>query len=259
MKRSTWKTLLFTLIVIAAITFPAVSAAQINSRLYLPVVIKGDPPEPTLPPLPSPTATPEPGPTPPPTSEVAVLSSTAFVPYQGSSSLYIAGEIINNTSSNVRFVKIHATLRDANGNVVDSDYTYSDIDILIPEMKSPFMVLLWDPPAWSSYELSVTWSTTYEHPHALEILNHTTYFDSFDAFHVVGEIRNQYDTERSYIKAFVTLYDTNGQVIGVDYSYTNPHTLAPGQAASFDVDVYFWAGKPDRNLVGGYALQVLDD
>lgn len=68
------------------------------------------------------------------------------MPYVGSSSLYIVGEILNNTGSNVRSVRINATLRNAAGNVVDSDYTYSMIDTVPSGITSPFRVLFSDPP-----------------------------------------------------------------------------------------------------------------
>jgi len=190
---------------------------------------------------------------------VHVVSSNAFVPYAGSSSLYIVGEVHNTTSSNVQFVRINATLRDSGGNVVGSDYTYSDIYTLAPGMTSPFLVLFSDPPAWASYDLVATWSTTSRTPYPLEILNHTTRFDAYHAFHVAGEIRNQYGEQRTFVKAFVTLYDADHNVIGVDYAYTNPDDLNPGQTASFDVEVYFYKGKPDHNAIVSYRLQVYDD
>jgi len=194
-----------------------------------------------------------------PSPVVRILSSNAFVPYSGSSSLYIVGEVRNDTGSSVDFVQISATLRDGSGTVVDSDYTYSDIDTLSPGMTSPFMVMFFDPPGWATYDLQVTWDTTTRQPYVLELLSSSSYFDSHDAYHVVGEIRNQYAEQRTFVKAYVTLYDAQGAVIGVDYAYTNPDALNPGQTASFDVEVYFWKYKPDRSRVASHRLQVYDD
>jgi hypothetical protein len=133
------------------------------------------------------------------------------------------------------------------------------IDKLSPSMTSPFLVLFWEPPTWASYELVVTWDAASRSPHPLEVLNSTSYFDSYNEYHVVGEIRNQYGESRTFVKAFVTLYDANGEVIGADYSYTNPDDLAPGQTASFDTGVYFWKHKPDKSKVARHLLQVYDD
>jgi hypothetical protein len=192
-------------------------------------------------------------------ASVYVVSSNAFVPYSGSNSLYIVGEVHNATNSNAEFIQISATLRDGNGNVVASDYSYSDIYILTPGMTSPFLVLFYDAPTWASYDLVVTWSTTDNVPYPLKILNQSTRFDSYDAFHVTGEIRNQYGEQRTFVKAFVTLYDENHNVVGTDYAYTNPYDLNPGQTASFDVEIYFYKDKPDHTVIDSYLLQVYDD
>lgn len=187
------------------------------------------------------------------------MSSNAFVPYEGSTSLYIVGEIQNNTSENVEFAKISTVLRDSDGNVVGSEYTYADIDILTPGMKSPFFNIFFEPLPWSSYDSSVSYRTTTDQPHPIEIINHTAYFDSYSAFHVVGEVRNQYSDTRTYVQAFVTLYDSGGEVIGTDYSYTIKDELAPGETDTFHVEVYFWMGKPDQSRVVSYDLQVIDN
>jgi len=188
-----------------------------------------------------------------------MLSSNAFVPYEGSSSLYVVGEVRNDAGTNVRFVRILVTLRNFSGSVVDCDYSYASIDILTPGMTSPFLVLMSDRPGWASYDLVATCSTTSDVPYSLELLNSTSYWDSWDDYHVAGEIKNQYADKRTYIQAFVTLYDASGEVIGVDYTYTNPYDLDPGQTASFDCDVCFWKGKPDRDKVKSHLLQVYDD
>jgi hypothetical protein len=210
------------------------SARQMGTPLYLPLCRR------------------EPAPTP----EVKVLSSSAFRPYEGSSYWYIAGEVVNRTSSNVWLVRIDAALRDSYGGVVDSDYTYSYIDVLEPGMTSPFLVMLFDPPPWATYELSTSWHTTSLHPRALQVLNSTTYFDMFDAYHVAGETRNQYGDQQTWVTAYVTLYDASGTVIGTDFSLTNPDDPNPGQTASFDTEVYFWKYQPDRTKVASHKLQV---
>jgi len=126
-------------------------------------------------------------------------------------------------------------------------------------MTSPFRIIFRDPPAWASYELTLTWNTTSQQPYPLEILHSTSHFDGSDAYHVVGETRNQYDEQRTWIAAYVTLYDDSGEVIGVDYRHTDPHDLNPGETASFDAYVYFWKYKPDRSRVATHLLQIYDD
>jgi hypothetical protein len=232
----------------------------VGTPVYLPIVIR----ELTPTPSPTPLSTPTPTPTLTPTATstplpagVLILSSNTIVPY--GNTLYVIGEVLNNTGSSVGFVRINATLRDANGNVVDSDYSYAFITIISAGMKSPFRVIFFSPPSWSTYDLVATWDTTSAQTYPLELLNSTSYFDDYDEFHVVGEVRNQYSEDRTSVEAYVTLYNVYGQVIGVGSTYTNPNDLVPGQTASFDVGISSWVGAPDRNQVASFALLVLDD
>jgi hypothetical protein len=194
-----------------------------------------------------------------PTNKVIVSSSSTFVPYEGSSSLYLVGEVLNDTNSNVRFVKINAILRDSAGQIVDGDYSYSHIDRLTPGMVSAFRLIFSSPPAWETYELTVTWSTTDQSPYELEIINPEAYFDSSNAYHVRGTVRNQYEAQRTFVKVLLTMYDYNNQVIGAEYGYTNPSTLEPRQEVPFDLDAYFWKYKPDRGKVTRYTIRAFDD
>lgn len=194
-----------------------------------------------------------------PNMKVMLLSSNAFVPYTGSNDLYIVGEVQNNTSSNVQFVKVNVVLRDANGSIVDGEYSYSDIDKLKLGMVSPFLVIFSNPPTWLSYEVTLTWSTTTEEPYPLEITNPETYFDSYNAYHIRGSVKNQYSVQRTFVQLFLTLYDPSNQVIGVATTYLNPSTLEPGQEVSFDVEAFFWKYKPDKTKITRYTLQVYDD
>ena len=191
--------------------------------------------------------------TPTPASEVIVLGSNAFVPH---TNLYIVGEVQNNTSSNVRFVRIDATLRDASGNVAYAKHSYSKVGTLAPGATSPFLVIFSEPPEWASYDLAIAWDTTSRQLYPLQVLTRTSSFDSHTAYHVVGEIKNQYDEQVKFIQAFVTMYDASGEVIGTDSSYATPRDLDPGQTAFFDTRIYFWKHKPDTDKVATYRLQV---
>lgn len=191
-----------------------------------------------------------------PAPEVVVLGSIAFVPHKGSTSVYLVGEVRNDTSLNAEFVKIDASLRDASGEVVYAKHSYADIGILPPGETSPFLVIFSDPPAWTSYDLAVVWNATARQLYPLEILTSTLSLDDDAAYHVMGKVKNQYDEQCKFIQAYVTLYDANGQVIGTDSSYATPSDLDPGQIAFFDTKIYFWKYKPDTGKVATHRLQV---
>jgi hypothetical protein len=72
-------------------------------------------------------------------------------------------------------------------------------------------------------------------------------------------VKNQDTIQHTFVQIFLVMYDSNNQVIGVDYTFTNPTTLAPGQEVPFDIDAYFWKGKPDHSQVARYTIQAYDD
>lgn len=232
------------------------SALASAGTVSLPLVFRDRRLIPTIPPLPTLPPTPTPTPTPAPVARV--IGSSAFVP-EGSDYLYIVGQVRNDAVTSVRLVTISAELRDASGHVIAHYHTLSMIDTLSPGMTSPFHIIIPNPPTWASYETSVRAQETSQVPHPLEVLNSTDYWDEENAYHVAGEIRNQHGELRTFIRAFVTLYDATGQVIGVAVNYTAPHTLNPGETASFDTKVSFWKHKPDKSMVRDHLLQVYDD
>jgi hypothetical protein len=225
--------------------------------VYVPLALK---PEATPTQIPTPTVEPTPIPPTPVPKTVVVKSSTAYRPYSGSDSLYIDGEVQNNTGRNVAFVKINSVLRNAAGAIVNGEESYADIERLSPGMTSPFSIILSNVTTpWDRYELTVTWTNTDHGPIQLEVKNTESYFDGSDAFHVRGTVRNQTNGTQRYVQLYVTMYDVNNVVIGTEYEYTNPTDLAPGQEVPFDVEVYFWNGKPDRSRVARFNVRAYQD
>jgi hypothetical protein len=194
--------------------------------------------------------------TPTPTPEVVVLGSTTFVPYKGSTSVYLVGEVRNDTHLNAEFVKINASLRDASGEIVYAKHAYAKIGILPPGEISPFLIIFSAPPEWASYDLAVAYRATARQLYPLEVLSSELSLDDDAALHVMGKVKNPYDEECKSIQAYVTLYDANGEVIGTDSSYATPSDLNPGRVAFFDTRIYFWKYKPDVGKVASHRLQV---
>lgn len=213
----------------------------------------------TLTPTTRPTARPSATPTLPPGTNVNVTNSTTFVPYEGSNSTHLVGELRNNSNVSVGFVKIHITFYSAENNVVKEGDTYACIHHLAPGMVSPFQNIFSNlpTPSWKRYELYLSWQTTSYTPLPMEVSNTHDFFDDQDAFHVTGQVRNQYDRALSNINACVAMHDVDGNTIGVWWD--NVATLNPGQTGTFDVEVYFWKHKPDHSKMANYSLLVYNE
>jgi hypothetical protein len=241
-------------------------------KIYLPLCLKEyapSAPTPTVTPSPTrtpawtptttPTATPSPTPTLSPCTDVCVTNSTTFTPYPGATSTYLVGEVYNALSTSVGWVKIYTTFYDAGDSVVDAGFTFACIHHLAPGMSSPFIDIYPNLPAssWDHYDLRLEWDAPAYTPLPMEVSNINDFFDDWDAFHVTGNVRNQYDHQLSDIDACVAMHDAAGETIGVWWD--NVAALNPGQTDYFDVKVYFWKHKPDQSKRADYSLQVYNE
>lgn len=252
-----------TCVLIAAWSSTTYGAVLANGTLtptawvYLPYVSKEEPPTPTPTSTPTPTPTPTNTPTPTQTplpSGIYVLPNHSF--YQTSwGFLHIVGEVMNNTSSHLTFVKVSANLFSAGGQLLDTDYTYTYLDDLPAGHKTCFDVLFLDPPSgWSYYEFETpTYWTSGEPLPNLTVLNDSGSYDPTDGdYKIVGQVRNDHGSRVEYVSPVGTLYNSSGTVVGCNYTYVNSTHLDPGQVSAFDIDYY---GRDYGNVVS-YRLQV---
>lgn len=78
-------------------------------------------------------------------------------------------------------------------------------------------------------------TNTENNPNGLEILSHNSFTDSIDYLHVVGEVKNNSPSDATFVKVIGTFYNSNGQVVATDYTYTNPSDIAAGDKAPFEI------------------------
>lgn len=192
------------------------------------------------------------------TGNVLIGNSSAFEPFSGSGGLYVVGQVLNNTNVNVAFVEFEVVLRDFSGNVIASQTGFASVPALAPGWTSPFIYIFNSvPPNWFTYTVVITdWIPVAEVEDGLQQFNVSSYFGSSDSFHVDGEILNQTSETRNSVKVYVTMLDVNGDVIGTWNELANPSTLAPGQTATFDVGIPFWAGRPNGSLINSYVVTI---
>lgn len=86
------------------------------------------------------------------------------------------------------------------------------------------------------------------------ILSQTAYTSSTGTVHIVGEVINQSPVTAKFVKIIVTFYNAYNEVVGTDFTYTQPSDLAPGQRAPFDILVL--SGGIPMNEVRNYVLTV---
>jgi len=169
-------------------------------------------------------------------ANVNILSHTGYLDSLGY--YHVVGEVQNTGDQAVNFVKITATFYDSSDVVVSTDLAYTMLDVILPNRKSPFEVILWDAVQSSKvdhYSLTVTYSTTSPKPLGLEILSNSSYIDSIGWMHVVGEIKNIETGTANYVKVIATYYDEAGNVVAAAFTYSDPSDIEPGQKAPFEI------------------------
>ena len=59
-------------------------------------------------------------------------------------------------------------------------------------------------------------------------------FTKGDYFHIVGEVLNKAQEERTFVKVSATMYDSQNHVIGAHTTYTDPYDIPPGETSPFE-------------------------
>ena len=69
----------------------------------------------------------------------------------------------------------------------------------------------------------------------ISILSQTSYVDSIDYFHVVGEVQNNAATPMEFVEITATFYDAAGKVVGTGSGYTDMDILRPAERSPFEI------------------------
>jgi len=168
--------------------------------------------------------------------------------------LHIVGEVQNNTTNHLRFVKITVNIFNGSGQLLDTDFTYIYLDNLLASERTCFQILLEEPTGWSYYEFEApTYWTDGEPLPNLAVFNDSgSYNSTFGWYEIIGQVRNNHGTRVEYVSPVGTVYNASGVVVGCDFTYVNSTHLDPGQTSSFEMT---FSGR-DYADVTSYRLQV---
>jgi hypothetical protein len=144
---------------------------------------------------------------------------------------WLAGELQNNNSGNIRGMVVIATFYDSAGDVVDVNASSLLRNILGSGQRGCFELGGTSHP-YSSYVLVNDFYTTTDSLPQLQVLSITPTGD----LHLAGQIRNNHAT-RTYgpVEAVGTLYDGAGKVVDCKNDYTSPYDIGPGEVVPYDI------------------------
>jgi len=201
----------------------------------------------------TPTPTRTPTRTPIPSAGVTVLGNhSTYGTTLGD--LYIMGEIRNNTSADLEFVRVTANLFSADGQLRATAYGYAKLDPLPPDVSTCFNILFLSPPAdWSYYEFELpTYHADGDPLPTLTVFNDSGAYDpTYDWYTIIGQVRNDAGVRVEYVRAIGTLYNAGGTVIGCNTGYVSSTHLEAGQTSAFNI---LYTGER-YTAVASYRLQ----
>ena len=196
------------------------------------------PPVDPTPPNPAPPVTPPPEPQ--PSGQLEIGNTVAYGDEQFS---YIVGTVTNNLNRNARFVKIVASLYDNDQTFIGSDFTYTDLDIILPGETSPFKIYVTDYADFQEYDLQLQGQATGEQPYRLEV-NNLRLADDFLP-KLTGQVTNTENQTLEFVKIVFTCYK-NGDLVDTDFTYADLDTLAPNATSPFTDYLSSPYKAPDR-------------
>lgn len=76
---------------------------------------------------------------------------------------------------------------------------------------------------------------------------------------ITGEVSNENIFPFNSVQVSATLYDNNGQVVGVGSGFTSPSGIQPGLKAPFKIDIFGTEIMGGVGAVNNFTLQVAGD
>lgn len=150
--------------------------------------------------------------------------------------MHIVGEVINTSDNTYQYVEVTAYVYDKNDKIISVDSGYLLVNYLLPHSKAPFEIIITTSDikgSADSYRVEITDSSIAHMPkQALKILSCSDNIDSLGFMHVICEVQNNGSGTSTFTQLIVTTYDKNGNVVEVDFTYTEPSSIEPGQKAA---------------------------
>lgn len=184
---------------------------------------------------------------------VILLDSTVYVTQDFAGDIKILGELQNMGNSDVSFVKITYTFRDASGALLDTEYTYiygsskrlSSIvtdTILFPSEVGSFLMYTSVP---FNLVNSMYYTISFDNYDTNSLIAEIILFgelvqreDSFGDLEILGELKNVGNLLGYFVKFVSTVKNNVGQVIDVGFSYINGATVELNSGITTDTGMY---------------------
>jgi hypothetical protein len=197
---------------------------------------------------------------PPPETEKGLTISSQNGFTDGGGGIHVVGEVYNSTDANYQWIKIACSFYAGDGRLLAQEEDYAYIDILLPGERAPFRVSLWEPPAGvNAYYVSASGYKTEEQPFTgIEFVQNGGLVDE-NNITIIGEVVNTSETPASQVRIAAALYDQNGTVLDVGFTYAYRDVLFQDSISPFKLFIAETNVLPDQYKLIAYAARAPDD
>jgi len=150
---------------------------------------------------------------------------------------FIIGVLRNNTDRPLKFVEIVASTFDDGGKFAGSGSTFAMVQVLLPGEVAPFEMSFFDAPPFASYELAAE----FDEADPDDLQKTCREFEISDVagsadvvgYEITGQVTSGCADTVKWVEIISAVYDAEGDLIGVDLSYSELDELAPGATSPF--------------------------
>jgi hypothetical protein len=166
--------------------------------------------------------------------------------------VHVIGQVYNGSAENLKWVKIVGTFYDEQDELLAEKETYAYIDVLRPDEKAPFDLVMWEPPAGlESYALEVSATETEEEPFlGIQFVQHGASFDPEGQLRLLGEVTNTAEQPASQVRIAGAVYDAEGQILKVGFTYAERDILETEHTSPFEM----YLGAVERGTPSNYTI-----
>ena len=154
--------------------------------------------------------------------------------------LYLFGEIKNNSEKILTNITLSANFIDFDNNIIGTYARSPEIDTLNPNQFSPFEIIYLDPNTITkvrNFSLSVDYKIGKAKPNLLYIDHINNRLDFTGFYYINGEITNIGTHPANNVTVVATIYDLDGNIIGITKAITEPFIIEPQNKGAFGLAV----------------------
>jgi hypothetical protein len=185
-------------------------------------------------------------------SKIGVWVQGNSFTYNRNGARYVLGEVYNNTTNTIRYMRVDVTFYDISGHEITSDFAYTYLTTIFPGERACFHLTMDEPAGWRTYQIGGSYALGTVADPGLITTNLEGTIDISGAYRLSGSVANTGSNVVVNVVPTTTLYNAEGFVIGCSYAYADVVNLRPFQASKFAI----YADPPDVYAVALFAVKV---